>query len=179
MAHAREVPMNSEAIFDKPPDDAGNDTKVHLEKVIQKAHEELSELLRQRAAITRRIGTVNQTIVGLIKLFGEEILSDDLKLLGRKAYRRGAGVTDSCRRVLMDAGRPVSAREVRDAIQKARPEVLAKHKDPLATVNTVLGRLGEYGEAQALVSEDGRRAWQWSVDSDSDSDPRTPAPGTS
>src|ERR1700730_7089086 len=126
--------MKPESIVDKPAGDLRNDAKLHVENVIARAPEELSELLRQRVAITRRIGTVNQTIVGLIKLFGEEILSDDLKLMGHKACRRGAGVTDSCRRVLMEAGGPVSAREVRDAIQKTRPEVLAKHKDPLATV---------------------------------------------
>lgn len=170
--------MNPDSIVDKPTGDPGHDTKLHVEKVIQSAHEELSELLRQRAAITRRIGTVNQTIVGLIKLFGEEILSDDLKLLGRKAYRRGTGVTDSCRRVLMEAGGPVSAREVRDAIQKTRPEVLAKHKDPLATVNTVLGRLAEYGEAQALVSEEGRRAWQWSAETHSGPNQNSSVPET-
>lgn len=161
-----------------PACDSFNETKLHVEKVIQRAHEELSELLQQRAAITRRIGAVNQTIVGLIKLFGEGILSDDLKLLGRRAYRRSAGVTDSCRRVLMEAGGPVSAREVRDAILRNAPEVLAKHKDPLATVNTVLGRLAEYGEAQAVVSGEGRRAWQWSVESYSGSDQNSPASET-
>jgi hypothetical protein len=170
--------MNPESIVDKPAGDLRNDAKLHVEKVIQRAHEELSELLRQRVAITRRIGTVNQTIVGLIKLFGEEILSDDLKLMGHKACRRGAGVTDSCRRALMEAGGPISAREVRDAIQKTRPEVLAKHKDPLATVNTVLGRLAEYGEAQALVSGEGRRAWRWSAESYSGADQKSPVSET-
>lgn len=149
--------------------DSSPDTKLHVEKVVQKAHEELSELLRQRAALTRRIGAVKQTIVGLTKLFGEGILNhdNDIKLMGRKTYRRGEGVTDSCRRVLMEAGGPISAREVRDLIQRTTPTVLANHKDPLATVTTVLGRLAEYGEAQSVASAEGRRAWQWSVESPS------------
>ena len=162
--------MDVKPIVDNPVGDSATDTKLHVEKVIQKVHEELSELLRQRSAITRRIGAVNQTIVGLIKLFGEGMLNDDLKLMGHKVCRRGAGITDSCRRVLMEAGGPVSAREVRDLIQKTTPAVLAKHKDPLATVTTVLGRLAAYGEAQAVLSEEGRRAWQWSVESRSSSD---------
>lgn len=162
--------MDSESIVAKLCAEPSADTKLHVEKVIQKAHEELSELLRQRSALTRRIGTVNQTIVGLIKLFGDEILTGDLSLMGHRACHRGAGVTDSCRRVLMEARGPVSAREVRDLIQKTIPAVLARHKDPLATVTTVLGRLAAYGEAQAVVSEEGRRAWQWSVDSQSSSD---------
>ena len=149
--------------------DSSPDTKLHVEKVVEKAHEELSELLRQRAALTRRIGAVKQTIVGLTKLFGEGILNhdNDIKLMGRKTYRRGEGVTDSCRRVLMEASGPISAREVRDLIQRTTPTVLANHKDPLATVTTVLGRLAEYGEAQSVVSVEGRRAWLWSVESPS------------
>jgi hypothetical protein len=171
--------MDPESNLDKSQGDPATATKLHVEKVIQKAHEELSELLRQRAALTSRIGTVNQTIVGLIKLFGEEILSDDLKLMGHRAYRKGAGVTDSCRRVLMEAGGAVSAREVRDAIQKTNPQALAKHKDPLATVTTVMGRLAEYGEAQAAVSAEGRRVWRWSVETDPISDQDSSAPETS
>ncbi len=168
--------MDSGSIVDKPTGDASPETKLHVEKVIQKAHEELSELLRQRSALTRRIGAVNQTIVGLIKLFGEDVLSDDLKLVGHRVGRRGVGVTDSCRRVLMEAGGPVSAREVRDLIQQTTPAVLAKHKDPLATVNTVLGRLAEYGEAQAVLSDNGRRNWRWSVACDSPSDEESHVP---
>jgi hypothetical protein len=149
--------------------DSSHDTKLHVEKVVEKAHEELSELLRQRAALTRRIGAVKQTIVGLTKLFGEGILNhdNDINLMGRRTYRRGEGVTDCCRRVLMEASGPINAREVRDLIQRTTPTVLANHKDPLATVTTVLGRLAEYGEAQSVVSAEGRRAWRWSVESPS------------
>jgi hypothetical protein len=51
------------------------------------------------------------------------------------------------------------------------PPILARHKDPLASVTTVLNRLVEYGEARTLVRENGRRAWQWV------SDPDDPAQG--
>ncbi len=36
-----------------------------------------------------------------------------------------------------------------------------RHKDPLASVTTVLNRLVEYGEARTLIRENGRRAWEW------------------
>jgi hypothetical protein len=42
--------------------------------------------------------------------------------------------------------------------------VLLRHKDPLASVTTVLNRLVEYGEARTVVRENGRRAWQWVAD---------------
>jgi hypothetical protein len=41
------------------------------------------------------------------------------------------------------------------------PPVLLRHKDPLASVTTVLNRLVEYGEARTIVKENGRRAWEW------------------
>jgi hypothetical protein len=45
--------------------------------------------------------------------------------------------------------------------------VILHHKDPLASVTTVLNRLVEYGEAQSVVRENGRRAWLWVSDPDS------------
>jgi hypothetical protein len=44
------------------------------------------------------------------------------------------------------------------------PAVLLRHKDPLASVTTVLNRLVEYGEAQSVVRPNGRRAWLWVSD---------------
>ncbi len=46
--------------------------------------------------------------------------------------------------------------------------MLARHKDPMASVTTVLNRLVAYGEAKAVTVENGRRAWQWVADSESD-----------
>jgi hypothetical protein len=145
-------------------------TNSHVEAILQKAHEELCDLLRQRLEVTRRIGSVKQTIVGLIKLFGDGVVADELRVEHR-VYRRGEGVTDSCRRVLMEASEPMSSRRVCDLIQQTAPGVLANHKDPLATVNTVLGRLVQYGEARAVTSEQGHRVWQWSAENGSQESP--------
>jgi hypothetical protein len=51
-------------------------------------------------------------------------------------------------------------------MQQKVPPVILHHKDPLASVTTVLNRLVEYGEAQSVVRENGRRAWQWVATSD-------------
>jgi hypothetical protein len=141
-------------------------TNSHVEAILQKAHEELCELLRQRLEVTRRIGSVKQTIAGLIKLFGDDILTETL-LVEHKVYRRGEGVTDSCRRVLMEASEPMTSRKVCDLIQQTTPGLLANHKDPLATVTTVLGRLVQYGEARAVTADTGHRAWQWCAENTS------------
>jgi hypothetical protein len=140
-----------------------NDPHVH--EVVKTAHEELRLLMRQRAEIMKRIGTLKQTISGLANLFGDEILGEDLlELVDRKTGGRQPGFTKACRLVLMEAEQPLSVREVCDRIQQRMPAVLLRHKDPLASVTTVLNRLVDYGEAQSLQRPNGRRAWQWISD---------------
>lgn len=137
----------------------------HVQEVLRAAHEELRLLLKQRAEIMKRIGTVKQTIVGLANMFGEDVLNEELlDLIDRKTSGRQPGFTKACRMVLMEAGKPLGAREVCERIQEKVPPVLLRHKDPLASVTTVLNRLVEYGEARTLVKENGRRAWEWIAD---------------
>ena len=137
----------------------------HVHEVVKTAHEELRQLMRQRADIMKRIGTLKQTISGLANLFGDDILGEDLlELVDRKTVGRQPGFTKACRMVLMEAGRPLAVREVCEQIQQRLPTVMLRHKDPLASVTTVLNRLVDYGEALSVVRENGRRAWQWVSD---------------
>ena len=135
---------------------------VPVQQVINAAHEELRQLLQQRAEIMKRIGTVKQTIVGLANLFGDQVLSDDLlELVDRKPNGRQPGFTKACRSVLMEARLPLGAREVCAELERRAPAILARHKDPLASVTTVLNRLVDYGEARSVSNERGRRVWEW------------------
>jgi hypothetical protein len=137
----------------------------HVLEVVRQAHEELRQLMRQRADVMKRIGTVKQTIVGLANLFGDDVLNEELlELVDRKTNGRQPGFTKACRMVLMEANCPLGAREVCELIQQKIPPILSRHKDPLASVTTVLNRLVEYGEARTIVKENGRRAWQWVSD---------------
>jgi hypothetical protein len=147
----------------------------HVQEVVRQAHEELRQLLRERAEVMRRIGTIKQTIAGLANLFGDGVLSDELlELVDRKSSGRQPGFTKACRMILMDSKRALSARDVCDRIQEKAPPMLARHKDPMASVTTVLNRLVAYGEAQAVSLDNGRRAWRWVADSESESN-RLPA----
>jgi len=140
----------------------GQANSVSAQQVVKAAHEELLQLMRQRAEIMRRIGTVKQTIAGLANLFGDQLLGDDLlELIDRKPSVRQPGFTKACRRVLMEVRRPLGAREVCTELERYVPAILARHKDPLASVTTVLNRLVDYGEARSLNNDRGRRVWQW------------------
>jgi hypothetical protein len=145
----------------------GQANSFSAQQVVKAAHEELLQLLRQRAEIMKRIGTVKQTIAGLANLFGEELLGDDLlELIDRKPNGRQPGFTKACRSVLMEVRRPLGARDVCAELQRYAPAILARHKDPLASVTTVLNRLVDYGEARSLSNDRGRRVWEWISDGD-------------
>jgi hypothetical protein len=138
-----------------------------VEQVVKAAHDELLQLLEQRAEIVKRIGTVKQTIVGLANLFGDHVLGEDLlELIDRKPNGRQSGFTKGCRTALMEARRPLGAREVCQELEKRSPAILSRHKDPLASVTTVLNRLVDYGEARSLSNDRGRRVWEWVSDTD-------------
>jgi len=148
----------------------GNTGNGHVQEVVRQAHGELRQLLQQRSDVMRRIGTIKQTIAGLANLFGDDVLSDELlELVDRKSSGRQPGFTKACRMVLMGANCALSARDVCDRLQGKTPPMLARHKDPMASVTTVLNRLVAYGEARAVSLQNGRRAWQWVAEADSES----------
>ena len=148
--------MESQSIAIRTVPGTGNG---HVQEVVRQAHEELRQLLQQRAEVMRRIGTIKQTIAGLANLFGDEVLDDELlELVDRKSGGRQPGFTKACRMILMEANRALSARDVCERIQEKMPPILARHKDPMASVTTVLNRLVSYGEAKAVALDNGRRA---------------------
>ena len=139
----------------------------HVDQVIRQAHEELRLLMQKRAEVVKRIGTLKQTIAGLANLFGDRVLNDELlELVDRKNNGRQPGFTKACRMILMESNRALSARDMCEQIQQKLPPMLARHKDPMASVTTVLNRLVEYGEARAVILENGRRAWRWVAEPD-------------
>jgi hypothetical protein len=122
--------------------------------------EELQELMQQRDAVVRRICAVKKTVAGLVALFGPAEVGLELpQFIGRKDSRR-PGLSDECRLALMNADRPLAAREVRDRVMERMPS-LANHRDALASVTTILNRLVRYGEACHVVDNDGRTRWAW------------------
>ena len=91
----------------------------HVHAVVRSAEHEIRELIRQRADVMKRIGTIKQTLAGLADLFGESILNDDLlDFLDRSSVVRQSGFTRACRAVLMESRVPLTARQVRDQVSE-------------------------------------------------------------
>jgi len=134
----------------------------HVEEVIRSAQAELNHLLHQRAEIMKRIGTVKQTLVGLAMVFGEDAFTPDvLQLMGRTKPRKQPGFTRACRVILMETATPLEARQGMRELQRKFPELVERHKDPLASVTTVFNRLVGYAEVRSFLNARGRRVWEW------------------
>ena len=98
----------------------------------------------------------------LAKVFGKDVLTPEvLRLLGRSSTSKQPGFTRACRVVLMEAGIPLEARQGFRELQRLFPELVAHHKDPLASVTTVFNRLVGYAEVRSFLNGKGRRVWEW------------------
>jgi hypothetical protein len=138
---------------------------AHVVEVVRSAQQELAGLLRRKAEIVRRIGTVKQTLAGMANLFGNSILNRELLLvLDRATPSRRKGLTRACRRVLMESRTPLRARQASDQLQQLFPELAGHHKDLTASVTTVFHRLTAYGEARSFLDDQGVRVWEWATD---------------
>jgi hypothetical protein len=135
--------------------------KTEAEQVIKIAGGELQDLLRQRAAIIKRITILRRTIAGLAEMFGGDTLTEELLALVKPSTHRtrGTGLTEACRSVLRHSSQPLTAREVVEGIRANNGGVIRNHKDPIASVSSILHRLGSYGEATTKLSQSGRRIW--------------------
>jgi len=156
--------MNEPSGSDTAPITVGtnsNGYSYHAEEVVRAARQELDVLLRQRAELMKRIGTVKQTLVGLSSLFGCAPAGSPLQLQEDKPQSvHQTGLTNACRMALLQANTPLRANQVRDKL-RFQGLSLEHHRDPVATVTTILRRLGQYGEARLVPLPDGKRGWEW------------------
>lgn len=140
----------------------GGVSAASVQSVLRQVHDELNQLFEQRNAIMRKICAAKRTIVGLAGLYGDAALDDSLReLVGKGTSRRQPGLTNMCRRILMEADHLMSAQDVLDEITAEDHDMLAGHKNPVASLTTILNRLVDYGEARRALSENNRRVWHW------------------
>ncbi|MBZ5681211.1 MAG: hypothetical protein LAO24_14015 [Acidobacteriia bacterium] len=154
---------------------AGQDTATtmlpHVQEVLRTAEQELAGLLQRRAEVMKRIGTIKQMLAGLADLFGDSVLSDELRItLDRGISDRKKGFTRACRQILMESRTPLHPRQCCEELWRRFPEVAGRHKDLGASVTTVFHRLVAYGEARCFLDERGVRVWEWMAEAKTGSD---------
>jgi hypothetical protein len=131
-----------------------------VEQLIDKMKRDLHALYGERTAIDRRMDTIKKGLVGLATLYGREALSlDFVQCVDPAQNRRRAGITAMCRSILRESHSPLSSAEIYQKIRETNAELLALHKNPTASVDTVLRRLLKQGQAQ-VVSDKNQLAWK-------------------
>ena len=123
----------------------------------------------------KRIGAVKQTLVGLTSIFDcSALLQADISgtAYGPGVGSHQTGLTNACRMALLQAGTPLRAHQVRDKL-RFQGFSLESHRDPVASVTTILRRLGQYGEAKPVTLPDGKRAWVWVAEDTPDKNSHT------
>ena len=134
----------------------------HADELAGVARGELNGLLLQRAELTKRIGTLKRTLAGLAWLLGSPAPLNPRFALpdGKTRALSPSSLTDACRMALMHAGTPLRAHQVRDKL-RFQCSLFENHRDPVATISTILRRLCQYGEARSVILPDGKRVWEW------------------
>jgi len=137
----------------------------HVQQVLESAQKQLHDLHKQRNEVTRRIVTVKRMLISLAEMFGESEFCDELlQNVGLKRAGKQRGLTSTCRKILMESSIPISTRKLQEEVGKIDPDLLTAHKDPQASLITILNRLVRYGEIEPLLGENGRREWKWISD---------------
>src|SRR5581483_1036285 len=122
--------------------------EANVREVGRIAKEELRRLGKDLSVLTKRIGTIKRTLAGMANVFGEQFFSEELlELMGRKNSIRQSGLTSACREALLGAKERLSAADLCDRLRRSHPGLLDRHKNPIASVSTVMHRLVSYGEA--------------------------------
>jgi hypothetical protein len=147
--------VNSSANVDAASGPLPTGRDQNLQIVLQRAQDQLRELMLQRQEIAERIAVIKRTIAGLALLYGHESQHTPE---GANGERR-RGVTDACRVVLKRADKPLTARAVYANLQEEFPQLFAKSGEYYASLVTILNRLAKYGEADTFL-HDGSRFWR-------------------
>jgi hypothetical protein len=133
--------------------------KSDLNVVIDRLRDELLSLSRQREEAVERISVLKRTITGLITVFGEGVVDNQLlSLLGRPESQRQPGLTKECRSTLSGSPTALTAREICDRVKQSG--ALENHRNPMASIGVVLNRLVGYGEVKTIL-DGGPRRYQW------------------
>jgi hypothetical protein len=134
--------------------------------VIGRLQRELQLLLCEQTALLKRIRLVRHTLAGLAYIFGSDIIDAELERLLNEHGRRDneqshPGLTETCRRILMEECSPLTVRQLCDKIRQCNPILFARHKDLSASVAVVMKRLESYGEVLEGFNDGDKRTWVW------------------
>jgi hypothetical protein len=150
-----------ESVFLQTPDVG------HARQVAGRIQQELQMLLRERSAISKRIGLMKRTLVGLAEISGLDMTNrgrrsvSDTPPAPRRTCRSRSGLTETCRRTLMGLSQPATTRQLYERIEQQDPSLFARNKHPMESLAVVLKRLVSYGDVLDIGGAGDGRIWLW------------------
>jgi len=127
----------------------------------ERIQEEISSLQKELKEVEEEISAVKNTLYGLSVIFGEEVFSRQLlPSLCPKHGRKVRGLTATCQAVLVKTSHPCSVSAVCNLVRAVNPLLLIHHRNPRASVMTVLRNFAMRGQV-IRRTENGRSVWQW------------------
>jgi hypothetical protein len=139
----------------------------HAKQVAGRIQQELQMLLRERSAISKRIGLMKRTLVGLAEISGLDVANrgrrtaSDEPPAPRRTCRSRSGLTETCRRTLMGLSQPTTTRQLYERIEQQDPSLFARNKHPMESLAVVLKRLVSYGDVLDVAGAGDGRTWLW------------------
>lgn len=122
---------------------------------------ELEILARELKQVHAEIEALKATVYGLSVIYGPEAVGQEFLETVRPARtERRRGLAEACRSVLKGALRPLSVAEICAHLHAIDPELLVHHRNPMASVMSILRSLARRGEAVRGI-ENGRSVWEW------------------
>lgn len=128
-------------------------TGADYKKALDAAVDELEALLQQQEEIAGRILSLRKTVVALSTLCEESGEKADWKQRASSQLLdtlEGTTITEDILRVIHTSNTPMTTTMIKDQLDLIG--TLDRHKNPLATINAVLGRLKEQGKVREIIS---------------------------
>jgi hypothetical protein len=127
----------------------------------ERIQEEMLSLQRELKEVEEEISAVKSTLYGLSVIFGKEVFSEQLlQSLRPKSGCKVRGLTATCQAVLVKTSHPCSVSAVCNLVRAVNPLLLIHHRNPRASVMTVLRNFAKRGQV-VRRTENGRSVWLW------------------
>jgi hypothetical protein len=135
--------------------------KRNYHRMLYDAKQKLAQLLVERQKLDKEIAELHGVVGKLQDLCAEQ----DQRNFWRGAERvikadLKVGITESVRVILQENVLPMTAVQLLEQV-KARKYNLARYKNPLAIIHTLLKRLVKSGDVRVAAPINGLKAYQW------------------
>jgi hypothetical protein len=143
-------------------------SKTDYKKLLDGELDQLRTLIEERRSLKNRLDAISEDVsrlregvIGLAALAHVDLKATHPDIFSAPV-KADIGLTDAIRSVLMDSMEFMTPTEVREALFLGEIYPIHQHKNPLASIHSVLKRLADSGQVVVATDEDTKKtvyAW--------------------